>query len=70
MIQITDLLALIYSMPTVHLKNGDSVQVDIEYLEDYLYDNKDKIEPIRVKRKGQVRDRVALESLCATFSNK
>ncbi|MDF5726549.1 MAG: hypothetical protein PUP92_00550 [Rhizonema sp. PD38] len=57
-------------MPTVHLKNGDSVQVDIDYLEDYLHENKDKIEPIQVKRRGQLRDRVALENLCVTFSNK
>ncbi|RUR77027.1 hypothetical protein ACF3DV_31065 [Chlorogloeopsis fritschii PCC 9212] len=36
-------------MPTVYLKGGDSIQVSIESLEDYLYDNQDRIETRRKK---------------------
>jgi len=58
------------SMPTVFLKNGDSVQVNIDELEDYLRTNKDQIELIRVKRRGPVIDRSGLEHPCAISSNK
>lgn len=30
-------------MPTIYLKNGESVQVKLENLEDYLYENADAI---------------------------
>ncbi|MEA5510442.1 hypothetical protein VB715_11760 [Crocosphaera sp. UHCC 0190] len=39
-------------MPTVYLKDGTTVQVRLEDLEDYLYDNQDQIEtrPRKLRR--------------------
>ncbi len=31
-------------MPTVYLKGGETVQVSLENLEDYLYENHERIE--------------------------
>jgi hypothetical protein len=39
-------------MPTVYLKNGDSVEVKQEELEDYLHKNQDKIATRYVQRRG------------------
>ncbi|WP_341528082.1 hypothetical protein WKK05_01635 [Nostoc sp. UHCC 0302] len=36
-------------MPTVYLKGGDSVQVSLENLEDYLNENQERIEIRRKK---------------------
>lgn len=36
-------------MPTVYLKNGETVQVSLENLEDYLYENQENIQ-IRPKK--------------------
>lgn len=47
-------------MPNVYLKDGRTVQVSIEELEDYLYENEDKIETRHVERRGPRRDKVAL----------
>jgi hypothetical protein len=43
-------------MPTVYLKTGEVVEVPIEELEDYLYENEDKIQLQKLKsRRGPVR---------------
>lgn len=36
-------------MPTVYLKNGETVQVSLEDLEDYLYENQEHIQTRRKK---------------------
>lgn len=47
-------------MPNVYLKDGRTVQVSIEELEDYLYENEDHLEIRHVERRGSRRDKVAL----------
>ncbi len=42
-------------MATVVLKTGETVQVSIEELEDYLRQNADKIQPQKLKRRGSLR---------------
>jgi hypothetical protein len=42
-------------MPTVHLKTGEVVEVRLEDLEDYLYENQDKILVRHVLRRGAMR---------------
>ncbi|MDJ0598608.1 MAG: hypothetical protein QNJ37_07185 [Crocosphaera sp.] len=39
-------------MPTVYLKDGTNIEVSLEDLEDYLYDNHDQIEtrPRKLRR--------------------
>ncbi|HBE34876.1 MAG TPA: hypothetical protein DD990_27140, partial [Cyanobacteria bacterium UBA11368] len=37
------------SMPTVYLKGGKTVRVRLEDLEDFLYENRDRIETRRKK---------------------
>lgn len=46
-------------MATVYLKNGTTVEVPIEELEDYLYENEDKIQLQKFKRRGLVRRKAA-----------
>lgn len=36
-------------MPTVYLKGGETVQVSLEDLENFLYENQDRIETRRKK---------------------
>ncbi|GAA6617710.1 hypothetical protein [Scytonema sp. NUACC26] len=36
-------------MPTIYLKNGETVQVSVENLEDFLYENHERIEVRRKK---------------------
>lgn len=50
-------------MPIVHLKTGEIVEVPIEELEDYLYENEDKIQLQKFKRRGEIRDRERLKNL-------
>jgi hypothetical protein len=38
-------------MPTVYLKGGETAQVSLENLEDYLYDNAERIETRRKQLK-------------------
>ncbi len=52
-------------MPTVYLKGGDTVQVSLEELEDYLYQNQERIET----RRKQVR-RPVVDSSTVSTSNK
>ena len=40
-------------MPTIYLKNGESVQVKLENLEDYLYENADAIATRRKQLRRQ-----------------
>lgn len=49
-------------MATVYLKNGTTVEVPIEELEDYLYENEDKIQLQKFKRRGPVRRKAATEN--------
>jgi len=39
-------------MFTAHLKTGENVQIPLEELEDFIYENKDKIQtrPIKLRR--------------------
>ncbi len=37
------------TMATVYLKGGKTIEVPLEELEDYLYNNADKIEPRHVQ---------------------
>jgi len=52
-------------MPTVYLKSGETVQVSLENLEDYLYDNQEQIQPRRKKLR-----RPPVDSTIAFTSNK
>lgn len=52
-------------MPTVYLKGGETVQVSLENLENYLHENSDRIEPRRKKLR-----RPAVDSTTASTSNK
>lgn len=52
-------------MPTVYLKGGETVQVRLEDLEDYLYNNSDRIET----RKKKLR-RPPVDSATTSTSNK
>ena len=54
-----------FTMPTVYLKGGDTVQVSLEELEDYLYQNQERIET----RRKQVR-RPVVDSSTVSTSNK
>ena len=45
------------NMATVYLLGGKSVEVPLEELEDYLYNNTDKIETRHVQRRGPRRDK-------------
>ncbi len=38
-------------MPTVYLKGGETAQVSLENLEDYLYENAERIETSRKQTK-------------------
>lgn len=38
-------------MPTVYLRGGETVQVSLENLEDYLYENAERIETRRKQTK-------------------
>lgn len=49
-------------MPTVYLKNGTKVEVPIEELEDYLYENRDNIQQQKLKRRGPVRSKSVTEN--------
>lgn len=49
-------------MPTVYLKTGEVVEVPIEELEDYLYENEDKIQLQKFKRRGPVRRKAVIEN--------
>ncbi len=50
-------------MPTVYLKTGEKIEVPIEELADYLYENEDKIQLQKLKsRRGQIRVKVAAEN--------
>ncbi|MEC4816147.1 MAG: hypothetical protein SAK29_23190 [Scytonema sp. PMC 1069.18] len=40
------------TMARAYLKNGETVEVDFDHIEDFLRENKDNIKPIRVKRRG------------------
>jgi len=42
-------------MPTVHLKTGEIIEVSLEKLEDFLFENQDKILIRNVKRRGPMR---------------
>jgi hypothetical protein len=55
---------IIKSMPTVFLKNGDSIQVNIDELEGYLRTNKNEIKSIKIKRRGAAIDLSGLERNC------
>ncbi|WP_143289201.1 hypothetical protein [Brunnivagina elsteri] len=51
------------NMPTVYLKSGEVVEVPIEELADYLYENEDKIQLQKLKsRRGPIRSKVAAEN--------
>jgi len=50
-------------MPMVYLKNGGVVEVAWENIPEYLTKHADKIKPIKVKRRGAVRDKKSLLSL-------
>ncbi len=52
-------------MPTVYLKGGETEQVSLENLEDYLYKNADRIE---TRRKTLIRP--PADSAIASTSNK
>lgn len=52
-------------MPTVYLKGGETVQVSLENLEDYLYENSDRIETRTKKLR-----RPPVDSVTASTSNK
>ncbi|GEM_PF-3122755 len=52
-------------MPTVYLKGGETVQVSLENLEDYLYENHDRIE---TRKKKLLRPPVDITT--ASTSNK
>ena len=50
-------------MPTVYLKNGKTIEVPMEELADYLYENEDKIQSQKLKsRRGSIRVKVAAEN--------
>jgi hypothetical protein len=49
----------INSMPTALLKNGETVQVPIEDLEQFIQENEDNIVIQHVKRRGKLRRRLA-----------
>lgn len=53
-------------MPTVYLKTGEVVEVHIEELENYLYENEDKIQLQKFKRRGLVRRKAAIENNSVT----
>ena len=53
-------------MPTVYLKGGETVQVSLEDLEDYLYDNAERIET----RRKQTKRPPLLDSATAPTSSK
>ena len=46
-------------MPIVYLKDGSKVEVPLTELEDYLYENEDKIQLQKFKRRGLVRRKAA-----------
>jgi hypothetical protein len=51
------------NMPTVYLKTGEVVEVPVEELADYLYENEDKIQLQKLKsRRGPIRAKVAAEN--------
>ncbi|MBO3457200.1 hypothetical protein G7B40_037385 [Aetokthonos hydrillicola Thurmond2011] len=45
-------------MVTVYLKNGESVQMPLEHLEDFIYANQDKIDTRFHQRRGSGRGNV------------
>jgi len=47
-------------MPTVHLKTGEIIEVSLEKLEDFLFENQDKILIRNVKRRGPMRGKTRL----------
>lgn len=46
-------------MPTALLKNGETVQVSIEDLEQFIQENEDNIVVQHVKRRGKLRRKLA-----------
>ena len=45
------------NMATVYLKGGKTIEVPLEELEDYLYNNADKIETRHVQRRRPYKDK-------------
>jgi hypothetical protein len=39
-------------MPAVYLKTGETVEIPVEELADYLSQNRDNIQPQKLKRRG------------------
>ena len=52
-------------MLNVYLKDGSTVQISAEEIEEYLYENDDKIEYQHVERRGPRRGKIAQESRTA-----
>lgn len=44
-------------MPSVLLKTGETIEVPLSELEDYLSKNQDKIQVLRVQRRGLRREK-------------
>jgi hypothetical protein len=51
-------------MPTVYLKSAETVQVSLEDLEDYLYENQDRIETRRKKLRRLPVDTTTASTSC------
>lgn len=56
------------TMATVYLQGGKTIEVPLEELEDYLYNNADKIEPRHLQRRGSRREQLIPEQ--TSTSNK
>lgn len=58
-------------MPTVYLKGGETVQVSLENLEDYLYENAERIETRRKQlRRSPIDSAMTSDSVPTSTSSK